>query len=565
MKFQEADLIQNHKYRTTGFTAIDENIKQNKEELLKDKSTLDVVFKDNTYHILRSEPDGPQLIMFSSIGESKYKYLSDFKKRLGRDIGHDPLNPIQIVDLSFDKDKKEIFIHITYGSQNNVFPTALYAIQDEWNWTFPEFNEWKILWKESEVKSKSNEQIKEELLKLDGVLDVVVKEDRAWTFSILRDTRKNLEKVWELQEKIVSLKNCKSYYFEDFKYRWVGKDLESNEITCKVTDVTWDKSSRCPVFHHVFSENKGTKEFRKDWEISFSPWKDNGFCWFHPYGVKCIKEGDVHNSSWREGSAICFGDSFEDFKNRWIGKYGITKIEEINNVVHVYFMAERTPFSREDDEYLRLSNKQLQFHDINKVKSLIGREGIIDITNLDDPKGVIVKVTYPFDFYYEIDLNNLLYREVTEKFGLRIQKVKYNNFAFIKLLIKDFFSLKTGKRIITSVPLMTFSAIILTTLVGFNYDKIPTSLSPKVIHEGVLVRQEWNKHISEWTIPTPFGEFALQSFDKVPEGKTKYVFQDGSSFILDNDQFSGIITKGTKTRLCQGVFGKYYFEVKNDK
>ncbi len=43
--------------------------------------------------------------------------------------------------------------------------------------------------------------------------------------------------------------------------------------------------------------------------------------------------------------------------------------------------------------------------------------------------------------------------------------------------------------------------------------------------------------------------------------KQKYVFKDGSSFILEDSMISGIIPKGCKVTLCQGIFGKYYFEV----
>ncbi len=80
------------------------------------------------------------------------------------------------------------------------------------------------------------------------------------------------------------------------------------------------------------------------------------------------------------------------------------------------------------------------------------------------------------------------------------------------------------------------------TVLAIN-EKIPVALSSKIIHEGILEKIE--EPIQNPTLSTD---------------KKKYIFKDGSSFILENNKISGIIIVGCKSKLIQDVFGKYKFE-----
>lgn len=150
---------------------------------------------------------------------------------------------------------------------------------------------------------------------------------------------------------------------------------------------------------------------------------------------------------------------------------------------------------------------------------LIGTQGIVDITDVDNPEGVTV---------VEIRRYGCNTAEIY-KLGYKVREVK--SASFFQSLKEDWRYLPKFNKYILSGSLATILlAPIIFTCVEFG--KIPVAISSKIIHQGVLEKIEDNK----------------------------YTFKDGSSFILEKDKVTDIISKGVDVELVQDIWGNYRFE-----
>ncbi len=80
---------------------------------------------------------------------------------------------------------------------------------------------------------------------------------------------------------------------------------------------------------------------------------------------------------------------------------------------------------------------------------------------------------------------------------------------------------------------------IVSALLGANFDKAASVVKssgsifePTMVHEGTLTKVDG----------------------------TSYTFNDGASFVIPEAHIKGMIPMNSKVRLCQGIWGSYYFE-----
>ncbi len=250
----------------------------------------------------------------------------------------------------------------------------------------------------------------------------------------------------------------------------------------------------------------------------------------------------------------------QDLKKKWVGKSIWAQVSGTQEITNIY--------------YQKPCNKI--FVDLQTDNSSDALYNMDDIKN-ECPFPIYCNfvggIHSPYKEYEQIEKHELLdklaelKKELIGKYGIFNVYIE-NSRLFVEHnqshnAIKPFIE-KTIDKLVTNGTLIDWSSITtkkesklkmpivaaLSLLIGVAVEFTPIP-SKTIIHEGVLKKGEVQANGNNPYITKIDGDITFR----------KYVFEDGSSFILEDSEISGIIPKGCKTKLCQGIFGNYYFEV----